>query len=73
MSQMTQYYQNKYYQKYDEVEALKKRIAELEFADNVPVSREILVDISETLDIGVARALARKALEAQQTPTEQEA
>jgi hypothetical protein len=36
-------------------------------SDSVTISREILVDISETLDIGVARALARKALEANHT------
>jgi threonine synthase len=53
------------------VEALEQRLVELESADSVIVIREILVDISETLDIGVARALARKALEAQQPAKEQ--
>ena len=33
--------------------------------DTVSIDRELLVDISETTDIGVARALARKALEVQ--------
>ena len=34
-------------------------------SSDVTISREILVDISETYDIGIARALARKALQEQ--------
>jgi hypothetical protein len=58
MSQMTQYYQNKYYQKYDEVEALKKRIAELEAAqqqwisvkDRLPDSKERVIWYTEEIE-----------------------